>query len=410
MGGVRLRVFDPGGAAAAATPRSRSPPACPCSSARRWRPGRVAVAAGHSSLPGETLVVDARDARGSWSDSRVSCRRPLRSGNCRRPRCARRVPSHFFLGQRASWSASTSRPASGRSWPGPERRRASGSACAERLDHHVEGAAGGLDQQHERGARSPGGRPTRAPRGAVAASPATRIGGRRPPRTMRCEAARRETRPLPSSKGAISTIRARATAAACSGFRSREPAPSSHSSSVARRLGDELRRRGGRAVPLPLSAAETHRPRERLVPRPDPREAERRIGRHRGAGAAQREDFRRAFARDARGAHLVPGRADARELEAAEELRVLDDPRELRVVRSKATLLEQRREALLLHGRARLQAEALAHAAADSKGSRGVRLASGGSGLELCPARQSTIQDLTPGFKIQDLTPSAPSV
>jgi hypothetical protein len=46
------------------------------------------------------------------------------------------------------------------------------------------------------------------------ASPATRTGGRIPPRTITCEAARRETRPFASSNGRISTRRAKATAAA----------------------------------------------------------------------------------------------------------------------------------------------------------------------------------------------------
>ena len=364
MGSVRLRVFDPNGAAAAET-HLDLPVAAPAPAAG---PGGDARAGGGRR---RALLLRWRDARRGPRDARGrgATRGPragaLGDGKRRRPRCARRVPCTSSWGG-ASWCASTSRPASAKSWPA---RGAGGRAAQRALSDWIitsRARPEASTSRRTRGSVSSRNAASSAAR-SRAASPATRIGGRRPPRTMRCEAARRETRPLPSSNGAISTIRARATAAPCSGFRSREPAPSSHSSSVARRLGDELRRRGGRAVPLPLSAAEAHRPRERLVPRSDRREAERRTGRHRGAGAAQREDFRRAFARDARGAHLVPGRADSRELEAAEQLRVLDDPRQLRVVRSKATLLEQRREALLLHGRARLQAEGLAHAVADSR-------------------------------------------
>ena len=89
---------------------------------------------------------------------------------------------------------------------------------------------------------------------------------------------------------------------------------------------DELGRRGRGAVPLALPAAQAHRPRERLVPRADRREAERRVVGHGRPRAAQREDLRRALAQGARGTHVVPGEAKARELEAPEKLRVLDDP------------------------------------------------------------------------------------
>ncbi len=190
---------------------------------------------------------------------------------------------------------------------------------------------------------------------------------------MRCEAARRETRPFPSSNGSDLDDPREGDGGHLIG---REIARAGHFEPLRERgeaALDELGRRGRDAIPLPSTAAQAHRSRDRLVPRPDPREAERRIGRHGGASAAEREDLRRALARDARGAHLVPGRSDSREFEAAEQLRVLHDRGKPRVVRSKAPLLEQRSEAPLLHGHARLQADSLAHAAADSKGSRGVR-------------------------------------
>ena len=75
----------------------------------------------------------------------------------------------------------------------------------ERLDHHVEAALRGLDEER---AERPGVETERRLAGSArrrGPSPPTRIGGRMPPRTIRCEAARRETRPLPSSNGRIST-------------------------------------------------------------------------------------------------------------------------------------------------------------------------------------------------------------
>jgi hypothetical protein len=77
------------------------------------------------------------------------------------------------------------------------------------------------------------------------ASAATRIGGRRPPRTITWEAARRATRPLPSSKGRISTMRAIARAAACSGWRSSALRAPSHVSRRASRLGISAGGAGG---------------------------------------------------------------------------------------------------------------------------------------------------------------------
>ena len=127
------------------------------------------------------------------------------------------------------------------------------------------------------------------------------------------------------------------------------------------------------------------------MPRADRVEGERGVNRHGGACPTQRDHLRGALACDARGAHLVPGEAKARELEAAQQLRVFDDPGEPRVVGTEAATLQKRGEALLLRGRARLQAEGLAHLALDSKGSIMM-----GSGLELCSARRCTIQDLTP--------------
>ena len=160
---------------------------------------------------------------------------------------------------------------------------------------------------------------------------------------MRCEAARRETRPFPSSKGAISTRRARATAAACSGLQvagarrleplleggepardERRRAPAAPRLSRARRGGSRPARAGPRAtrgspatvnggLAEPRPRAPAARPGPRPAPRPTPR-----------------------------GPHLVPGDLKPGELEAAEELRVLHDRGEPGVVRPEPALLEQR--------------------------------------------------------------------
>ena len=225
------------------------------------------------------------------------------------------------------WSGSTLRPASGRSWLGRARHAASGSARAERLEHHVEGAPRSLGEQRRERLR------LEAERG---------LERRTQPRSVSRHEDRR------AHAAAQHEVRGREAGDAAVRVVERQDLDEPRERHGGRLIGREIARagdlqplgerrqaarevldRGGRAaVPLALDAAQAHRSREGLVPRADRRDAERRLGGHGRAGTAQRHHLRRPAAHEARGADLVPAEAQARELEAPEQLRILDDPGE----------------------------------------------------------------------------------
>jgi hypothetical protein len=94
------------------------------------------------------------------------------------------------------------------------------------------------------------------------------------------------------------------------------------------------------------------------VPRPNRLDAERRVGGDGGAGPAEGEDLDRALARRPGRPHLVPGEPQARELQAAEQLGVLDEPGQPGVVGPEPALLEERGEPTLLERNAHKKAQA----------------------------------------------------
>ena len=148
----------PGGREARQTSSSRCAARQPRPRARgRSRPRRRVVLS-RVFLSGDAVVVDV--ASGAIVEKLLPGSGP-RFGFPRAPRrqpserdraCTSSATMPSWVPRRRSvawtaWSGSTSRPASGRSWPDTAPPAASGSARAERLEHHVEGAAGSLGEE-----------------------------------------------------------------------------------------------------------------------------------------------------------------------------------------------------------------------------------------------------------------------
>ena len=257
-GRARLRVFDSGRRRRRRRRTSTSPPALRPAAGPEVAPGRVVVSPSGRPVfaEAETLVVDVATRRSS-SDSPGLLPARLCDRATSRRRCARRVPCtssgargpagpHRLRDRRAEGRGRTRGAA-----------RASGSACAERLDHHVEGAAGGLDQQRDErlGLQAERRLERRAQAGARRRPPGSAGAGRRAPSGARRRGGRRGR--SRRRTGRISTRRARATAAACSGV---EVARAGHLEPLlegGEAALDELGRRGRARRPAPARRGES---------------------------------------------------------------------------------------------------------------------------------------------------------